>query len=118
MRSSEAVGGIRLVSFSGPYSSDYFIELGNTISQRDPDSVSVFIDTNQARIVVMVGSGALGLGLHAGRLADETAKALGGRGGGEARFGQGGGRSTDNIQQAEQRVRKYVSSLLEKSEQR
>ena len=118
LRSSEAVGGIRLVSFSGPYSSDYFIELGNTISQRDPDSVSVFIDTSQARIVVMVGSGALGLGLHAGRLADETAKALGGRGGGEARFGQGGGRSTDNIQQAEQRVRKYVSSLLEKSEQR
>jgi alanyl-tRNA synthetase len=60
----------------------------------------------------MVGTDALKKGIHAGKIAEEVAKTLGGGGGGEPRFGQGGGTKLNKVNDALLSVDRIVLKQL------
>ncbi|MFQ5920805.1 MAG: DHHA1 domain-containing protein [Nitrososphaerales archaeon] len=51
-------------------------------------------------MIVFAGEQARASGIKAGEIAKQVANALGGSGGGDARFGQGGGRSVERLKEA------------------
>ena len=72
------------------------IMLGEKLVEASPSSVVVFVlITKFARIFVHAGKKAIELGVDAGKLANELAPIIGGKGGGKDYFGQAGGKKID-----------------------
>jgi len=95
-------GDETLIIHSGVYANvDDQIKIGTEINKNHPSTVSVLIDEKSGRVVVTSGIEYV----SAGKVASEAAKILGGGGGGDARFGQGGGRDTNKIPEAKKRVK-------------
>ena len=109
---TEEIGGVRLIVHAENADVDYLIKIGNELAEMDPSTVSVLFAAGSGRVVSVVGRSAMALGVHAGRLATEAAKVLGGSGGGEPWFGQGGGRSTEKVPEAMECVRKFLRTSL------
>ena len=77
------------------------ILLGEEIIKSSPNSVVVFIlVTKFVRVLVHAGKDAIKKGVHAGKLAAEIAKVVGGKGGGKDYFGQGGGTKISDAEKA------------------
>jgi len=91
---------------------EYLIKMGNELTEMDSSTVSILFAEGSGRIVSFVGRRAVDLGVHAGRLATEAARVLGGGGGGEPHFGQGGGRTVEKVPEAMNHVREYLRSFL------
>jgi alanyl-tRNA synthetase len=70
---------------------DLLIEVGNSIALHSGRAIAVLASEREPRFIVKVGVEALMRGIHAGRVAGEIARVVGGGGGGEGHFGQGGG---------------------------
>jgi alanyl-tRNA synthetase len=109
---AEEIGGIKLILHADDADADYLIKLGNELAEMDPSTVSVLFATGSGRVISVVGRSAVTSGVHAGKLATEAAKVLGGSGGGEPHFGQGGGRSIEKVQDAMECVRKFLKTSL------
>jgi alanyl-tRNA synthetase len=69
---------------------------------------------DSARIFVAAGKDAIKAGVHAGKIAGELAKLVGGGGGGKEYFGQGGGTKLSNAELALTSAKKIVQSFLKK----
>jgi len=78
---------------------EYHIIVGENIIVKDPSLIytSIIIKDKGIRVIVFVGNDAQKLGFHAGSLAKILSKYLGGSGGGDGRFGQGGGQHKGKI---------------------
>ncbi|MFB0543935.1 MAG: DHHA1 domain-containing protein, partial [Candidatus Bathyarchaeia archaeon] len=112
LREAEEIRGVKVIVHSENVDVDYLIRLGNELVERDSSMVSVLFAEEEGRVVSVVGRDAVGLGVDAGRLADVAAKVLGGGGGGEPHFGQGGGRAVEKMSEAMERVREFLKSSL------
>jgi len=109
---AEEVEGVKLIVHAEDADVDYLIKMGNELAEMDPTTVSVLFATGSGRVVSIVGKSAINLGVHAGRLAAEAAKVLGGGGGGDPHFGQGGGKFIEKVPEAMEQVRKFLKSSL------
>ena len=79
-------------SFEEGLNSEYHTIVGDRLSRSNQSLIyiAIFEENDRTRIMVFCGSEAQKLGVKAGDLAKDLSKALGGSGGGDTRFGQGG----------------------------
>lgn len=75
--------------------SEYHLSVGDRLSKEEPSVVyvAVFDEASRSRVMVFCGKNAQESGLRAGIIAREISKMIGGSGGGDPRFGQGGASS-------------------------
>jgi len=106
------VDGVKLVIYSDRVGVDFLIEVGNALTRREADVVAVMFSESEGRIVVKAGDGAVARNVHAGRLASEVARSIGGGGGGDPHFGQGGGGDPEKFQAAAERIREVVKAQI------
>ncbi len=89
------------------------IMLGEEMITSSPNSVVIFILTTKfVRVLVHAGKDAIKLGVHAGKLAANIAKAVGGKGGGKDYFGQGGGTKVSDAEKALILAKKSLSKQV------
>jgi len=82
-------------------------------SKREPNAVLVaLLKGDHPQILVSAGRGAIGMGVHAGKLASELSKMLGGRGGGKDFFGQGGGGRVESLERIRDRAEELLRGIL------
>jgi alanyl-tRNA synthetase len=108
--------GIKLYSvYDEELDDEYYIAVGEKSIQIDPLLVYIaLVSKGQGiRVIVFVGEKARGKKIKAGLIAKQLSTQLGGSGGGDERFGQGGGKFKAKIQEAllsaEELVMKTVS---------
>jgi len=91
------------------------VALSNQVVEADQSAVLVVaLVKDSVRIFVGAGKEAIKAGVHAGRIAGELAKLVGGGGGGKEYFGQGGGTKLSNAEAALASAKKVVQSYVKK----
>ncbi|MCW3974880.1 MAG: alanine--tRNA ligase [Candidatus Bathyarchaeota archaeon] len=111
---SVEIDGVKLlvVKRSGEDEKD-LIMLGEEMIKSSPNSVVVFIlVTKFVRVLVHAGKDAIKAGVHAGKLAAEIAKVVGGKGGGKDYFGQGGGKKISDTEKALSSAKESLSKQV------
>lgn len=100
--------GIKLFStYDEELDENYYISLGETVTQADPYLIFVALIGKGQGVRVITFAGEIARKrIKAGNLAHQLSQTLGGSGGGNAAFGQGGGKSS-------QKIRETISSLEE-----
>jgi alanyl-tRNA synthetase len=96
----QPINGVRFVTQQfGEFDVERLIKTASRLVEEDPKVVAFFygISGKTARVVVMAGREALGLGVDSGEIAGAAAAVLGGGGSGRADFAQGGGPSVENV---------------------
>lgn len=95
-------------------SEEYHITVGEKSINREPKLIycGFMIKNENVKLFIFCGEEARKRGVEAGKVAKEVAKILGGSGGGDARFGQGGGRSIEKISNAEDTLKGVISDLV------
>jgi alanyl-tRNA synthetase len=87
-------GSLRYFSsaFEEGLDSEYHMVVGDRLARSSPTLIyiAIFDENSRVRIMVFCGDGAQRLGVKAGDIAKDISKAVGGSGGGDSRFGQGG----------------------------
>ena len=85
-------------------------EMGDFLKQRQPSAVIALgaVVNGNPLLVTMVTKDLTSQGLHAGNIAREAAKLMGGGGGGQAEMAQAGGRDAANLDNALHRVADLV----------
>ena len=106
------VEGVKLVIYSDRVGADFLIEVGNALANMATDFLAVMFSETEVRVVVKAGEGAVARGIHAGRLASEVARSIGGGGGGDPDFGQGGGGNPEKFKEAAEVIREAVKVQL------
>jgi alanyl-tRNA synthetase len=99
---AKSIGEIKLYSkFDEELDEDYYIAVGEKAIEIDPSLVYVaLVAKGQGmRVIVFVGEEARKY-VKAGAIAKQVSATLGGSGGGDTRFGQGGGRLKEKIKDA------------------
>lgn len=78
---------------------DYHISVGENVITLDSSMIytAIILKDKGIRIIVFVGKEAQKRGFHAGSLSKILSQYLGGSGGGDSRFGQGGGRYKEKV---------------------
>jgi alanyl-tRNA synthetase len=66
------------------------------------------------RVIVFVGETARKYGFNAGKIAKVISTSLGGSGGGDSKFGQGGGRFKNRIEEVLKLAEIYVNQTIER----
>ncbi len=94
---------------------EYSIAIGERSIEKDPTLVfvSLVLDGKGIRVIVFVGSRAQKI-LSAGKIAKEISGQLGGSGGGNDRFGQGGGKHFEKIDECIKNIEKTIINLCTK----
>jgi alanyl-tRNA synthetase len=114
LRDAEDLHGVRFV---GRVSKGRDVEasiksLQRLIEENPNLSVVLLIVDEKVNVISMAGAAAVERGVHSGRLAEEAAKTLGGGGGGDPRFGQGGGVSAAKVDEALKRARRVLEEQI------
>ena len=93
-------------------------EMGDWLKTRLSSAVIVLaaVQENRPTIVAMVTPDLIARGLHAGNIARETARVMGGGGGGRPDMAQAGGRRADKLDEALGRVPEVVRLVLSTGE--
>ncbi len=115
---AEDVAGVKLCVKSEPeLDEDYHITLGEGAVKNEPKLLycGLVSDTGVVKVLVFAGEAARSRGIHAGDIARAAAKMLGGSGGGDARFGQGGGPGVDGLKKVAEALPDLVKEILRKS---
>jgi alanyl-tRNA synthetase len=114
---AQKIAGVQLTTrLFEPVDVARMIKTGSGLIKSDSSAVALFYgkDAKTARIVVMAGEGAIGLGIDARQIANEAASKLGGGGSGRQDFAQGGGTQVEHlseaIDQAEKTIRKQLKN--------
>lgn len=114
------VDGLKLyMSADEGLDEEYHVTVGEEAIKVDPSLIYCgFAAVNgSVRLFVFCGEAARKKGLKAGEIVREIAKVLGGSGGGDPRFGQGGGRSAEKIGEAMEAAKHAVSSSVARSKE-
>ncbi len=93
---------------------EYHITVGDSAVRNDPQLLYVgFVsEETSARIFVFAGAEVQKRGVMANLVAKEVSRVLGGSGGGDSRFAQGGGSQVTKYQEAMRRLPEIVSNML------
>ena len=105
--------GIKLYSnFEDELDEEYHIVIGEKAIALDPFLiyVSIIDKTDGIHVIVFVGEEARKYGYHAGKIAMNLSIQLGGSGGGDSKFGQGGGKIRDKITEITNLAERYVKA--------
>ena len=105
------VGGIKvLAEKTSADSSDSMLEMGDWLKDKMASGVIVLaaVQNGLPSIVAMVTSDLVARGLNAGNIVRETARVIGGGGGGRAEMAQAGGKRADKLDEALARVSEVV----------
>ncbi|MFQ5920665.1 MAG: DHHA1 domain-containing protein, partial [Nitrososphaerales archaeon] len=100
---AKQLGKVKLFStYDEVLDEDYHIAVGERAIEKESSLVyCALVQKGRAiRVIVFVGEQARASGIRAGDLAKRVANMLGGSGGGDERFGQGGGRSVERLKEA------------------
>jgi alanyl-tRNA synthetase len=100
---AKKIGGMKLYGvFDEELDDDYYIAIGEKAIELDPSLVFVaLVAKGQGmRVIVFAGEQARKRSVKAGALAKQLSAKLGGSGGGDDRFGQGGGRLKERVKEA------------------
>lgn len=94
---------------------DRMVQTGNEMTKRDQSVVTLFygIEGEHAWVMVMAGKTALQKGVDAREIAEEASEILGGGGGGEPDFAQGGGTAVEKLSEAIHRAEAVLKKQLE-----
>jgi len=95
---------------------EYFIVMGERSIDKDPKLIFVALvsDSNGIRVIVFVGLEAQKL-VSAGDIVRQISKELGGSGGGNRRFGQGGGKEVAKIDECMDNMEQIILNLSSKN---
>jgi alanyl-tRNA synthetase len=104
--------GVKLIVHHDEADPGFLIEVGNALEELDGDVVAVMLSAPQGRFIVKAGKGAISKGAHAGRLTSKVAEIIGGRGGGQPYFGQGGGGDPEKFRDAGEAIKKALKAQL------
>lgn len=113
--SASNIDGIKVYSISDEdLDDDYHISVGERVIEEAPNLLYVaLVQVNgKVRVLVFAGKDIQKRDLKAGELAKEVASWVGGSGGGDARFGQGGGVNVDKITVASRKILDLVKGRL------
>ena len=66
------------------------------------------------KVFVFVGKEAISKGIRAGEIVKEASKIVGGSGGGDSRFGQGGGENVKKIKDVKETVLQIINNVISK----
>ena len=115
LEKSRMIHGVRLITHvAKDVDAEFLIMIGNKLIDRKPEAIAVLCGVNKtARVVAMAGKEAIRKGVDAGEIAAEVAGALGGGGGGDASFGQGGGVDVEKTTDALKKVHEALKRRLE-----
>ncbi len=92
---------------------DYALSISDELlAQEEPACTVIVYDAENPKLLVLANKAALKAGLNAGRLAAEVAEALGGRGGGKDRIGQGGLPSKVSLERLKETVQNALGKGL------
>jgi alanyl-tRNA synthetase len=113
---AEKIGEIKLVTVMKKVGEEEdIVALSNQIVEADPTAVLVAtLVRDNVRIFVAAGKDAIRAGVHAGKVAGELAKIVGGGGGGKEYFGQGGGTMLNKAEVALTTAKKVIQSHLKR----
>jgi alanyl-tRNA synthetase len=109
-------GDIKIYSYKDEgLGEEYSIAIGERSIEKDPMLVflSLVLSGNGIRVIVFVGSKAQKV-LSAGKIAKEISIQLGGSGGGNERFGQGGGKHVEKIDETMKNLEQTIIDLSTK----
>ena len=109
------VAGVKLVSGkTGANNAEAMREMGDFIKTRLPSAVICLgaIVNDNPLLVAMVTPDLVAKGLHAGNLARDAARVMGGGGGGQPEMAQAGGRQADKLDAALARVAELIRDTL------
>lgn len=109
-------GNIKIYSYKDEgLGEEYSIVIGERVIEKDPSLVflSLVLSGNGIRVIVFVGSKAQRV-LSAGKIAKEISNQLGGSGGGNERFGQGGGKHVEKIDETMKNLEQTIIDLSTK----
>lgn len=109
-------GDIKIYSYKDEgLGEEYSIAIGERSIEKDPMLVflSLVLSGNGIRVIVFVGSKAQRV-LSAGKIAKEISNQLGGSGGGNERFGQGGGKHVEKIDETMKNLEQTIIDLSTK----
>lgn len=88
------------------------VALSDTVAKMDGSAVCVLlIVKDSVRVIISAGEKAIKAGIHAGKIAAELAKLIGGSGGGKPYFGQGGGTTTDRADEVLDSAKEIVRKV-------
>ena len=107
------VKGVKLVIHSDREPLDFFFNLGNALAEIDENTVAVMFSEKEKMLVVKVGQKAILKGAHAGKLTSTISKFIGGRGGGQPHFGQGGGGDHLKFKDSYDSIKKALKAQLD-----
>jgi alanyl-tRNA synthetase len=110
----ERLGNLNLYEvIDDRFNVEFHIHAGAEAVKKDKDLVYVaFVRRpSSVSLIVFCGSGAISKGVSARKLVETMARALGGSGGGDDSFAQGGGRKVDSIKLASEILRKSLPKL-------
>ena len=107
------VKGVKLVTHSDNEPLDFFFNLGNALAEIDENTVAVMFSEKEKMLVVKAGQKAILKGAHAGKLTSTISKFIGGRGGGQPHFGQGGGGDHLKFKDSFDSIKKALKAQLE-----
>jgi len=112
---SRMIRGVRLITHvAKDVDAEFLIMVGNKLIDRKPEAIAVLCGVNKTvRVVAMAGKEAIRKGVDAGEIAAEVAGTLGGGGGGDASFGQGGGVDVEKTEDALKKVHEALKRRLE-----
>jgi alanyl-tRNA synthetase len=102
IRNAKHLGRVKLYSFyEEELDEDYHISVGEVAITKEPSLVycAVVKKGQGLRVIVFVGEQAR-VEIKAGAIAKQVASTLGGSGGGDDRFGQGGGKAFERLKEA------------------
>jgi alanyl-tRNA synthetase len=92
---------------------DYYISLGETATQNDPSLIFVALIGKGQGVRVITFVGEVGRKrIKAGDIAQQLSLTLGGSGGGNAAFGQGGGKFKHKIRETISSLEEMVSQTI------
>jgi alanyl-tRNA synthetase len=113
---AEKIGKIKLATAMKKVGEEEdIVALSNQVVEANPSAVLVVsLVKDSVRIFVAAGKDAIKAGVHAGKVASELAKIVGGGGGGKEYFGQGGGTKLNNAESTLTSAKKVVQSHLRK----
>jgi len=113
---AEKVGKIKLATtLKRVGEEEDVVALSNQVVEADPSAVLVVALVKESvRIFVAAGKNAIKAGMHAGKVAGELAKLVGGGGGGKEYFGQGGGTKLAKAETVLTSAKKVVQSHLKR----
>ncbi|MBE44057.1 MAG: alanine--tRNA ligase [Thaumarchaeota archaeon] len=111
IQKTKHIGKIKLFTvYEKELDEEYHIVIGEQAIDIEPSLIycSLIAKEQGIRVIVFVGEGARNNGIKAGVIAKQIANTIDGSGGGDDRFGQGGGKSVERIKNVLLKIEEFV----------